>query len=67
MYIEDNYVRTRYYKPCLICEGKGETFGQVSYYDSGWEKCESCLGTGYKFVKEMIQCRVDQPFTLAKD
>lgn len=67
MYIEDNFVRTKFYDKCKMCDGNGEYRCQISYYDSDWVKCEWCSGSGYKFREEKIVSRAESPFPLAKD
>lgn len=66
-YVEDNFVRTKFYDKCKGCDGEGEGLASVSYYDKAYEKCYWCNGTGYKFREEKVMTRAEQPFPLAKD
>lgn len=68
MYIEDNFVRVGKYKPCPGCNGNGFWMAPLGYCnDRVEEKCEYCNGSGYRLIEMKVECRVDQPFPLAKD
>lgn len=66
-YQEDNFVRTRYYKNCERCNGKGEYKCRPLYYTSAYIKCTYCKGSGTVFLCERVMTRVNQPFPLATD
>lgn len=68
---EDNFVRTRYYKQCVTCEGYGKIPITIRSGGLSWNtnplRCESCHGCGSILLCERVMTRVAQPFPLATD